>query len=182
MIKRRTLLASGAGLLAAPTLAHAQAGDVVFLSTQLRPVEEATRLREAILRPGPVRTTLVTEEPQNLTTRLRAEAQANRRTVSLVGALHGELQPLAAEGLDPLDDLARQLADRGIPENLLTLGKLGTQQQLYIPWMQATYIMAAHRRALEFLPAGAACAQSALNSVQARSASGLRKVRTTPPV
>jgi multiple sugar transport system substrate-binding protein len=102
-----------------------------------------------------VRATYVTEEPQNLTVRLRAEAQAGRRTVSLVGALHGELQPLAAEGLDPLEDVARGLADRGIPAGLMELGRLGTAQQLYIPWMQATYIMAAHRRALPFLPTGA---------------------------
>jgi multiple sugar transport system substrate-binding protein len=154
-MNRRTLLAAGAGLLAAPGFARAQSGDVVFLSTQLRPVEEATRLRNVILRPAPVQSTFVTEEPQNLTVRMRAEAQAGRRTVSLVGALHGELQPLAADGLDALDDVAAQLADRGIPQNLLALGKLGTAQQRYIPWMQATYIMAAHRRALEFLPAGA---------------------------
>jgi multiple sugar transport system substrate-binding protein len=154
-MNRRTLLAAGTALAAAPFAARAQAGDVAFLSTQLRPVEEATKMRDVILRGAPVRTTYVTEEPQNLTTRVRAEAQAGRRTVSLVGALHGELQPLAAEFLDPLDDLATQLADRGIPENLLTLGKFGGQRQLYVPWMQATYIMAAHRRALEFLPAGA---------------------------
>jgi len=154
-LTRRSLLAAGAALAAAPTAAQAQAGDLAFLSTQLRPVEEATKMREIILRSAPVRTTYVTDEPQNLTTRMRAEAQAGRRTVSLVGALHGELQPLAAEYLDPLDDVAATLADRGIPQNLLTLGKFGTAQQRYIPWMQATYIMAAHRRALEFLPAGA---------------------------
>lgn len=153
-MNRRTLLAAGAGLFVAGRT-DAQASDVIFLSTQLRPVEEATKLRNAILRPAPQRTTLVTEEPQNLTTRLRAEAQAGRRTVSLVGALHGELQPLAADLLEPLDDVARRLADRGIPDNLMTLGKLGTPNQVYIPWMQATYIMAAHKRALDFLPAGA---------------------------
>ena len=37
----------------------------------------------------------------------------------------------------------------------MTLGKLGTAQQLYIPWMQATYIMAANKKALPYLPAGA---------------------------
>ncbi len=35
------------------------------------------------------------------------------------------------------------------------LGKLGTGEQKYIPWMQATYLMVANKKALEFLPAGA---------------------------
>jgi multiple sugar transport system substrate-binding protein len=38
---------------------------------------------------------------------------------------------------------------------MLDLGKLGTPNQHYIPWMQATYIMVAHRQALAHLPAGA---------------------------
>ena len=55
----------------------------------------------------------------------------------------------------PLDDLARKLTDRGIPERLLTLGKFGTAHQLYIPWMQASYIMVANKAALPYLPGGA---------------------------
>ena len=45
--------------------------------------------------------------------------------------------------------------DRGIPANLMELGKLGTAQQQYIPWMQATYVMVANKQALQYLPAGA---------------------------
>lgn len=33
--------------------------------------------------------------------------------------------------------------------------KLGTDKPLCMPWMQATYIMVADKRALPFLPAGA---------------------------
>ena len=36
-----------------------------------------------------------------------------------------------------------------------SLGKLGTAEQKYLPWMQATYIMAANKKALQFLPEGA---------------------------
>jgi multiple sugar transport system substrate-binding protein len=32
---------------------------------------------------------------------------------------------------------------------------MGTKQQLYIPWMQATYIMVANKQALRYLPKGA---------------------------
>jgi len=139
----------------APAAALAQQ-DVLFLSTQLRPIEEAQKMREAILRGAPARVTFVTEEPPQFNVRMRAETQAGRRTISLVGALHGELSPLVAMGaLRPSPELARLAAGRGVPPGLMQLGRLGTQEQLYIPWMQATYVMAANRRALEFLPAGA---------------------------
>ena len=42
-----------------------------------------------------------------------------------------------------------------MPGALLTLGKLGTKHQLYIPWMQAGYIMVANKAALPYLPVGA---------------------------
>jgi multiple sugar transport system substrate-binding protein len=37
----------------------------------------------------------------------------------------------------------------------MELGKLGTDEQKYLPWMQATYVMAANKQALEHLPEGA---------------------------
>lgn len=147
---------SAAALLAFATAAPASAQETVFMSTQLRPIEEAQKVREIILRGAPGNPTYVTEQPAQLTVRMRAEAAASRRTVSLVGALHGELQPLLPAGaLDDISDVAARLADRGIPANLMELGKLGGTTQAYIPWMQATYIMVANRRALPYLPAGA---------------------------
>src|SRR5262245_22431155 len=157
-VSRRSILAGAAGAAALPLArpARAQAQEVVFLSTQLRPIEEAQIMRQKVLRGAPTAVNYVTEIPQQLTVRLRAEQEAGRRTVSLVGALHGELQPLVPmNALDNLDDVARTLADRGIPDNLMTLGKFGTNRQLYIPWMQATYVMVASRQALQHLPQGA---------------------------
>ena len=82
--------------------------------------------------------------------------QGGTHTISLIGALHGELEPLATlHALVPLDSLAAKLADRGIPPSLMQLGKLGTAQQMYIPWMQATYFMVANKQALPYLPKGA---------------------------
>ena len=85
-----------------------------------------------------------------------SDLKAGKRTISLAGALHGELQPLVTSGdIEPIDDVAAKLADRGIPQGLMELGKLGTGKQVYIPWMQATYIMVARKEALASLPAGA---------------------------
>ena len=67
--------------------------------------------------------------------------------------LHGELSTLGAEGL--LMDLSDIAGDVDAAPAFMELGKLGTDEQLYIPMMQATYIMAARNEALEYLPEGA---------------------------
>ena len=153
----RTILKGAllATLMAAIQPVTTSAQDVLFLSTQLRPVEEATKMRQSILKgAGPV--TFVAEEPPQFTVRMQAETEAGKRTVSLVGALHGEIGPLVPMGaLQPIDDVAAKLSGRGIPASLMQLGKLGTPNQQYIPWIQATYVMAAHKSALAHLPAGA---------------------------
>ena len=58
----------------------------------------------------------VTEQPPQLGVHIRAEQQAGKPVSSLIGALHGELQPLAAESLVPLDDVLETLARVGAPE------------------------------------------------------------------
>ncbi|MDK1375305.1 MULTISPECIES: ABC transporter substrate-binding protein [unclassified Sinorhizobium] len=145
------------GIVASTVLAFASPvlAQTVFVSTQLRPIEEATIVREELLQDvGDV--DYVVEEPPQFAVRMEAERQAGTRTVSLVGALHGELSPLAdRDSLEPLDELAKKLAAGGMPQSLLDLGKLGKSTQQYIPWMQATYVMAAKKEALQYLPAGA---------------------------
>lgn len=155
---RRGFGAAGlAALLAAlPRDLRAQARDLVFLSTQLRPVESAQRMRSEILSGFGSPVNFVPEQPPQLGVRVRAEQQGGTRTTSVIGALHGEILPLAStNSLASLDSLMAQLAPRGFNPEMVESGKLGTAQQRYIPWMQATYHMAAHRQALPFLPEGA---------------------------
>jgi multiple sugar transport system substrate-binding protein len=144
-----------AGLLA--TIAHAaQTERLIFLSTQLRPIGEAQKMRNFVLKDFPHEVDYITDLPQRLAMRIEAERQTGMHTIDVVGALHGELQPLVPlDALVPLDDLAGRLTDRGIPDQLLTLGKFGAGHQLYIPWMQAGYIMVANKQALPYLPKGA---------------------------
>jgi multiple sugar transport system substrate-binding protein len=52
-------------------------------------------------------------------------------------------------------DLSDVAAEVDAAPTFMELGMLGTDQQLYIPMMQATYIMAARSEALEHLPEGA---------------------------
>ena len=98
------LAGAAAFITVATTPARAQ--EVLFLSTQLRPVEEAQKVRQVILRGGPAGVNFLVEEPSPFTVRMNAETQAGKRTISMVGALHGELQPLVGSNtLDNVDDL-----------------------------------------------------------------------------
>jgi multiple sugar transport system substrate-binding protein len=143
-----------AALVGSLSAARAQQ-DTIFYSTQLRPIEEASKVRDVLLKGVSGKVTYIVDEPSAFAVRMKAETQAGKRTASVVGALHGELQPHVPADLQPIDDVAAKVADRGIPSSLMELGKLGTGQQQYIPWMQATYVMVANKQALQYLPAGA---------------------------
>jgi multiple sugar transport system substrate-binding protein len=152
----RLFAALGALLFAVPLAPRVAVADTLFMSTQLRPIEEAQKMRDVILKDYTGKVTYVPQEPAQLPVRIKAEQQGGTHTISLIGALHGELEPLLTlNGIVPLDDLAAKLKDRGIPAGLMTLGKLGTAHQMYIPWMQATYFMVANKQALPYLPEGA---------------------------
>ena len=151
-VSPRTIAAAAAFL---GGLTAAQAQENIFYSTQLRPIEEASKVRDVLLKGAPGKVTYVVDEPPAFAVRMKAETQAGKRTINVVGALHGELQPHVSADLQPVDDVVAKVADRGIPANLMELGKLGTGQQQYIPWMQATYVMVANKQALPYLPAGA---------------------------
>jgi multiple sugar transport system substrate-binding protein len=69
----------------------------------------------------------------------------------VLGGLHGDLSGVAAG----LADLSGVADTSGIGASMIELGKFGTAEQKYLPWMQATYVMAANRQAIEYLPAGA---------------------------
>jgi multiple sugar transport system substrate-binding protein len=133
------------------------AGKVIFFSNQLTQVSEVAAVRDTLLKgfngdaefiPTPV------GQGQVFFNRVEAEAQTGRGSVSLLGALHGDYL-LVKQHLTDLTPVANQLRRAGIPKDLMALGKIGTRRQLYIPWMQATYIMVANRRALQYLPRGA---------------------------
>jgi multiple sugar transport system substrate-binding protein len=152
--KCAALAASWLTLTGVGGMQQAQADALVFLSTQLLPIDEAQKMRDILLKGGP-QATFTVAEPSAFSARVKADLGARKRTISLVGALHGELRPLAALGaLDPIDDVAERVKANGIPESLMELGKFGGAKQRYIPWLQATYVMVINREALSFLPAG----------------------------
>ena len=125
--------------------------EAVFFSTQFVPVEEQEKFR-TILNEGGFDFTGSEEGP------LLDIILAGSGEIDVIGALHGTFPPLAREDalmnmIDVADDLS---ADRDITSAFLDTGLLGSDDFLYyVPWMQATYIMAAHNDALAYLPDGA---------------------------
>jgi multiple sugar transport system substrate-binding protein len=162
-ISRRSLLALGAGVATAPLLAACGgvstsgaggAGSITLMSNQFSPVEEKQRF-ETILKDK------VTGEKVGFNqvdtgifaSTLQSQVDAGKVRISIVGALHGDLSPHAARLAD-LDDLLGQLGDRGFPAELTDLAKLGGGTTKYIPWMQASYVLAINKKALQWLPSG----------------------------
>lgn len=129
------------------------AGSVGFLSTQFTPVEERQRF-EAVLRRElavPVAYNPVTAGVFQTT--IQSQTDAGRVQVAMVGGLHGDLAPLASR-LDDVDTLLGDLAGAGYSPEILELARFGGAGAKYVPWMQATYVIAVHRKALQWLPPG----------------------------
>jgi multiple sugar transport system substrate-binding protein len=167
-IDRRALLekaaAAGAAIAAGGVLAS-RAGasplvtpNVTFFSTQLNTVTESEAFRSVLLQGFNGRCDAVfAASDAAFENRVRAEAQAGRGSIDLLGALHGTYVGLAADNLLlDLSDVARDFTagKSAITKEFMTLGKLGTNRQLYIPWMQATYVMVANKKAIRYLPRG----------------------------
>lgn len=152
---------AGAGILSDRALAAlaADAGNVTFYSTQLAQVAEAEALRNTLLQGFRGRATAVFAASEaEFDGRVKAEARAGRGSVDLLGALHGSFSTLEDKNiLLPLDDLVKEFTagKTAIGKDFMTLGKLGTNRQYYIPWIQATYVCIANRRVLPLLPRGA---------------------------
>jgi multiple sugar transport system substrate-binding protein len=133
----------------------ADAGEVVMISSQLVPTAEQETMRNEILADFSGTVNFIGAEAGPFNQQIEAQEQAGSGEISVIGGLDGEFSAFAAEGfLTDLSDVAEDLADLGISEDYLELGRLGTDQQLYIPWMQATYIMVARTEALDYLPDG----------------------------
>ena len=159
-ITRRAVLG---GLLATPLLAAcagfdtsgaAAPGTVGFLSTQFTPVEEWQRFEKVLRSQLPVPVAYNPVEGGVFTTTIKSQAQARNVRTALIGGLYNDLAPLA-DAFDDVGGLLGQLSGAGYPEKILKLTTLGGRTPKFVPWMQATYIVAVNKQALQWLPHGA---------------------------
>jgi multiple sugar transport system substrate-binding protein len=147
-------LAALAAFGLAAIAAHAQ---TTVVSTQLRPIEEAEKMRNVILKGAPDAVNFVPEDPNTYLTRMKAELGSSPGKVHVTIALDGELSPInQLGGLADLDDLAKTLgASREFSGAAISLGRMGGSSLRFIPLMTNTFQMVANKQALKYLPAGA---------------------------
>ena len=137
--------------------AQKNVGQVEFVSSQGTPANEGQKMNNQVLTgfnghadfiSGPT----AAQDVDKIT----AEQKAGKGTIDVVALQHGDFTTLgASDALMDLTPLLQQLQkDRQFPKALLDYGKLGTQKQYYIPWLQATYMMAVNKKALQYLPKG----------------------------
>lgn len=144
---------AGAPALSAPAI------EITFSSTQLNPVPEQEWARATLLKAFEdetnMRVRFVPDTAGPYIDRLLAEARAGRGSVDVTGTLHGDFPLLVAEGA--VRDVAPTLRalegrrDRTFIPDLVKAAQIGGIQA-FVPWMQATYLIAAHRQALPFFP------------------------------
>lgn len=149
---RRSILAIASAALAIAAATVPAQAQVLFWSTQAAPVEETQKMREQVLAGFEGGVDYQASETGPFLTRLAAETQAGTGQIGVIGALHGDLSSFG-DSLVDLSDI--DLSGIAVSEAFLELGKLGTAEQKYLPWMQANYVMAANKQALEYLPEGA---------------------------
>ena len=134
-----------------------QVATVAFVGSQAQPAAEDRAMRTMVL--NGFREPLYfnsQETAAQVISTILAEQKSGVSTIDLLDLTDSDMASLQAAGalqdLTPLVD--RLEASRAFPKALLDAGRLGTDEQYYIPWLQATYIMVIDKRALRYLPKG----------------------------
>src|SRR5438046_682531 len=139
---------------AGSTPAAGGAGQV--LSTPYHPGDETTKARAQLLSKAPVQSQFQPSELGPFNDRITAEEKAGKVTVGVIGGQHGDFAPFVKAGyMDDLTPLIQRLADRNFPPKFLDLSKFGSDKNYYVPWAQATYVLAVNKKAMQYLPPGA---------------------------
>jgi len=149
-VLKKTIMASAIAVGLSALVASTAQAETLFWATQAKPVEEAQAMREKVLSGFAGEVDFQPSDTGPWLTRIEAELTAGSGKIGLLGALHGDFISLDND----LADLSDINVD-GVNNTFLDLGMLGSGEQKYIPWMQATYVMAANKKALEHLPEGA---------------------------
>jgi multiple sugar transport system substrate-binding protein len=133
-------------------------GQVAFQSSQGQPVNEAEGMRKQVL-PGFNGTANFDSSltDAQIIDKVLAEHQTGRSSFDVVAMAAGSFPTLkAADALEDLTPLAQKLEkDRKFNGKLLEYGRLGTQKQYYLPWIQATYMLVVNKKAMTYLPKSA---------------------------
>lgn len=133
-----------------------RASSITLVSTQFTPVNESSAF-QGILASAPTPVNFLPLDSSSFTTQFEAQEQAHQVKVSVIAGLHGDFAPFVAQNLlQDVTPLLKTLKKRGFPSTFEKLGMFGSKtKHYYVPWMQATYVMAVNKKALKYLPKGA---------------------------
>jgi multiple sugar transport system substrate-binding protein len=148
---------TGGGAATGPTATDA-GKSFVFASTQFTPVTEQEAMRKKILGSWTgASVEFITDAEPVIIDRITAEAKVGGTgQIGIIGLENGQFGSLvAANYLNDLSAAVTRNADKKINGDMLTLGKFGGTQQLYVPFFQQTYFLAFNKKALQYLPTGA---------------------------
>jgi len=165
-ISRRSLLRFGATVgVTAPLLAACSqsttgaksgGGTVNLLSTQHTPTTEADAFRQILKQAdSSLSVNFTPGEASPTISQIQAQVQANNVKTNAFLGTHGDLATLGPNMLEDVTSLIGELGSAGFSADNLTLTKLGTSKNYYVPVEQATYVLAVNKKALDWLPSGA---------------------------
>jgi multiple sugar transport system substrate-binding protein len=141
-----------AGRIPAPLAALSR---VEFVGSQAQPAAEYLAMKRDVLTGfnAPVDFNSQPTAAEDIQTIL-AEQKTGISTIDLTDLTLSDMAALRADNaLEDLSPLLRQLeGNREFSQALLDYGRIRTDKQYYIPWLQATYMMVVSRRALPYLP------------------------------
>ncbi|RKX53474.1 MAG: carbohydrate ABC transporter substrate-binding protein [Thermotoga sp.] len=130
-------------------------GMVNFASTQLHPASErefiVSKLAEFTKETG-IKVNFLPLSYTEILSRVEAEQKTGKISIGLVADLQGGLYLLASKGfLQDLSDV--KFSGRTF---IPTLEKyaFADGKKIFIPWLQATYVMVVNKKAFDYLPAG----------------------------
>ena len=129
--------------------------EILFLSTQLNPVEEANIMRNYILPGFELSVDFQPNDNSYILKKMDFTIENSPEKKILLCCLHGDLYDLYKnKKIAMLDSLVTE-SDIRFTGDILSTGKFATEHQYYIPFLQAGYLMVANRKAIKYLPENA---------------------------
>jgi len=130
---------------------------LIFLSTQFNPVAELQYMNEKVLsgftKETGISVEFVPASYADFMNRILAEVKSGKVVTNVIAELHGGFDYLVSE--NAVEDLSNmpKLTSRTFIKTFTDYAKI-RGVTAYIPWTQATYVMAINKEAFKYLPEG----------------------------
>ena len=154
---KKLILISILVLVFVPLSSAIAAEQLIFLSTQFNPVSEMQFITEEVLsgftNETGIKVEFVPVQYADFVNRILAEVKTGRVVTNVIAELHGGFDYLLAE--NAVEDLSTmpELPERTFLKTFDEYSEI-RGVKAYIPWTQATFVVAINKEALDYLPEG----------------------------